>query len=86
MTLHSIGQIVRLTRIADNDEPAVPALRMLEELAEDNAQAARGLRGAHSLCDEFGDVASASLIENWIDETERRVWFLYETARLDVDR
>jgi starvation-inducible DNA-binding protein len=86
VTLHSVGQIARLTRIADNDEPAVPAPRMLEELAEDNAQLARGLRGAHALCDEFGDVASASLIENWIDETERRIWFLCETIRRDLDR
>ena len=85
MTLHSIGQIARLQRVADNDEDFVPAQHMLAELCEDNAQLAVGLRSAHSVCDGYGDVATASLIENWIDEAERRVWFLYEATRLDSE-
>ena len=76
VTLHSIGQMARLQRIVDNDQDIVPAQHMLTELCEDNAQLAVHLRSAHSLCDEYGDVATASLIENWIDEAERRVWFL----------
>lgn len=86
MTLHSIGEIARRKRVADSNEPVVPARQMLAELCEDNAQLADRLRSAHALCDEHGDVASASLIENWIDETERRVWFLYEATRPDLDR
>jgi starvation-inducible DNA-binding protein len=85
VTLHSIGEITRLQRIADNDRQYVPAQQMLAELCEDNAQVAVRLRSAHSLCDERGDVASASLIENWIDEAERRVWFLYEATCLDSE-
>jgi starvation-inducible DNA-binding protein len=81
VTLHSIGQIARLQRIADNDEEFVAAQHMLTELCEDNRQLAVRLRSAHALCDEYGDVASASLIENWIDEAEGRIWFLYETTR-----
>ena len=81
VTLHSIGQIARLQRVADNDHDFVPARRMLGELCEDNASLAIRLRSAHSLCDAHGDVATASLIENWIDEAERRVWFLYEAAQ-----
>jgi starvation-inducible DNA-binding protein len=83
-TLRSIGQIARLQRIADNDREFVFAQHMLAELREDNAQLTIRLRGAHSLCDDHGDVASASLIENWIDEAERRVWFLYEATRQDL--
>jgi starvation-inducible DNA-binding protein len=82
-TLHSIGHIARLQRVADNDMEFVAAQHMLAELCEDNAQMATRLRSAHSLCDECNDVASASLIENWIDEAEHRVWFLYEATRLD---
>ena len=82
VTLHSIGQIARLQRVVDNDKDVVPAQDMLTELCEDNSQLAVRLRSAHSLCDEYGDVATASLIEMWIDETERRVWFLYEATRL----
>src|SRR5580704_4744700 len=77
VTLRSIGQIARLQRIPDNDEAFVAPQRMLTELCEDNRQLASRLRSAHALCDEYGDVASASLIENWIDEAERRIWFLY---------
>jgi starvation-inducible DNA-binding protein len=83
VTLRSIGQIARLQRIADNDEQLVSAQHMLTELCNDNAQLAVRLRRAHSLCDDYGDVASASLIENWIDEAEHRVWFLYEATRRD---
>jgi starvation-inducible DNA-binding protein len=80
-TLHSIGQIARLQRIADNDQEFVAAQHMLAELCADNTQLAARLRSAHSLCDQHGDVASASLIENWIDEAEHRIWFLYEATR-----
>ncbi len=86
VTLHSIGQIARLQRIADNDEESVTARQMLAELCEDNGQLAILLRSTHALCDENGDVASASLIENWIDEAEHRTWFLYEATRLDSEK
>ena|ERR1700679_1370536 len=86
VTLHSIGQIARLQRIADNEEESVPARDMLTELCQDNTQLAFRLRSAHAVCDEDGDVASASLIENWIDEAERRIWFLYEATRLDAEK
>jgi starvation-inducible DNA-binding protein len=85
VTLHSIGEIARLQRIADNNGLNVAARRMLAELCGDNAQLAVRLRSAHSLCDEYGDIASASLIENWIDEAEGRVWFLYEATRPDPE-
>ena len=80
-TLHSIGHIARLQRVADNDEGYVAPEDMLAELLEDNRQLAVSLRGVHALCDEGGDVAGASLIENWVDEAEHRAWFLYETTR-----
>jgi starvation-inducible DNA-binding protein len=80
-TLRSIGEISRLQRVLDNDAVYVTPLDMLAELRDDNKQLAANMREAHSLCDEHGDVASASLLENWIDEAERRVWFLFETSR-----
>ncbi len=80
-TLRSIGHIVRLQRVLDNDAEYVTPLDMLAELRDDNKQLAARLREAHGLCGEHGDVASASLIETWIDEAERRVWFLFETTR-----
>jgi len=80
-TLRSIGQISRLQRVADNDADYVTASDMLAELREDNQQLAVRMRQAHRICDEHGDVATASLIEVWIDEAERRVWFLYEAGR-----
>src|SRR5690349_12512520 len=80
-TLTSLGQMARLERIADNDEEAVTAPEMLQELQQDNRTLAAHLREAHDVCDEHNDLASASLIENWIDETERRAWFLYEAGR-----
>ena len=80
-TLRSIGQIARLQRVLDNDAEYVAPLDMLAELRDDNKQMTAVMREAHGVCDEAGDVASASLIEVWIDETERRTWFLFEAAR-----
>ncbi len=80
-TIRSVGHISRLQRISDNDADYVDALDMLRELAEDNKTLAAGLREVHDMINELRDVASASLIENWIDETERRTWFLFETSR-----
>jgi starvation-inducible DNA-binding protein len=81
VTLHSIGEIARLQRVADNDADYVDPLDMVEELRSDNQALIASLREIHDLCDEENDVATASLIENWIDQAERRVWFLYETSR-----
>jgi starvation-inducible DNA-binding protein len=80
-TLRSIGHIARLQRILDNDADYVTPADMLAELRDDNMQTAARMRETHGVCDERGDVASASLLENWIDECERRVWFLFETSR-----
>lgn len=80
-TLRSIGHIARLQRVLDNDADFVSPQDMLAELRDDNKQLVASLREAHNVCDEHGDVASASLIENWIDEAERRTWFLFEAAR-----
>ena len=80
-TLRSIGQISRLQRVDDNDADYVTPLDMLAELREDNQQVAARMREAHAVCDEHNDVATASLLEVWIDEAERRVWFLYEASR-----
>jgi starvation-inducible DNA-binding protein len=80
-TLHSIGHIARLQRVADNDEGYVSPQDMLEELLDDNRRLVVNLRAVHALCDEGGDVAGASLIEIWIDEAEQRAWFLYEATR-----
>jgi starvation-inducible DNA-binding protein len=80
-TLRSIGQVARLQRIADNDAEYVKPLDMIIELRDDNAMLTRNMREVHSLCDEGGDVATASLLENWIDETEKRIWFLFECSR-----
>ena len=80
-TLRSIGQIGRLQRLLDNDAEYVTAEDMLAELRDDNKQFTKYLRETHALCDEYGDVATTSLIENWIDEAERRTWFLFEATR-----
>jgi|SRR5580704_5854348 starvation-inducible DNA-binding protein len=80
-TIRSIGHIARLSRIADNDADFVTPDDMLAELRDDNSRLASAMRETHALCDEHNDVASASLLENWIDETERRVWFLFEAGR-----
>src|SRR5947207_13176389 len=80
-TLKSIGQVAKLQTIKDNDEDYVPPREMLRELMQDNKQVAAAMRKAHEVCDEGGDVASASILENFIDETERRTWFLFEATR-----
>jgi len=81
LTLRSIGHIARLQRIEDNDAEYVEPSDMLAELREDNQNLAARLREAHDVCEEHDDLATASLIEVWIDETERRTWFLFESAR-----
>jgi starvation-inducible DNA-binding protein len=80
-TLRSIGHIARLQRVEDNDTEYVAPLDMLLELMADNKVLAANLRRTHKVCDEHDDIASASLIENWIDETEKRTWFLCEASR-----
>jgi starvation-inducible DNA-binding protein len=80
-TLRSIGHIARLQNIRDNDADYVEPEDMLKELREDNTILAGRLREAHNVCTEHRDVASTSLIEVWIDETERRAWFLFEVGR-----
>jgi starvation-inducible DNA-binding protein len=80
-TIRSIGQISRCQRIVDNDADYVKPLDMIAELRVDNATLAQNMREVHSLCDEAGDVATASLLENWIDESEKRVWFLFECGQ-----
>ncbi|HTR83701.1 MAG TPA: DNA starvation/stationary phase protection protein [Reyranella sp.] len=79
--LHSIGQVKKLQRVLDNDADYVTPQDMLAELREDNKQLARNMRTLHEVCDEHNDIATASLIENWVDETEQRTWFLFEAAR-----
>jgi starvation-inducible DNA-binding protein len=80
-TLRSIGHIARLQRIADNDAEFVSPQDMLAELREDNKDLTQRMREVHDVCDEHGDVATASLLENWIDEAEKRTWFLFEAGR-----
>ena len=80
-TLRSIGHIARQQRVLDNDADYVDPLDMLAELRDDNKDLAGRLRQAHSVCEDHRDVATASLIEVWIDETERRTWFLFEASR-----
>lgn len=80
-TIRSIGHIAKLQKIEDNDADFVSPEDMLAELKEDNLQLAQRMRATHDVCDEHADVATASLLENWIDEAERRVWFLFETTR-----
>ena len=80
-TLRSIGQIARLQRISDSDKDGVSAASMLKELYDDNLHLAAHMRETHALCDEHGDVATASLLENWIDEAEGRSWFLLEATQ-----
>ncbi|MHC2625014.1 starvation-inducible DNA-binding protein [Bradyrhizobium huanghuaihaiense] len=80
-TLKSIGQVAKLQTIKDNNEDYVPPREMLRELMQDNKHVAAAMRKAHDVCDEAGDVASASILEIFIDETERRTWFLFEATR-----
>ncbi len=81
-TVHSVGHIARLQRVLDNDADFVTPLDMLAELRDDNKQLTASLRETHELCDEHRDVATASLLENWIDQAERRTWFLFEATRV----
>ena len=80
-TIRSIGQIAKLQTIDDNDEKFVPPREMLRELMEDNKKMAAAMRKAHKVCDDQEDVATASILEVFIDETERRTWFLFEASR-----
>jgi starvation-inducible DNA-binding protein len=80
-TLRSVGHLDRLKRILDNDADYVTPGDMLAELVGDNKQLVGYMRATHATCDEYNDVATASLLENWIDEGERRVWFLYDSTR-----
>jgi starvation-inducible DNA-binding protein len=80
-TLRSTGQIARLQRLSDNDADFVTPADMLAELRDDNQRLAGFMRETHELCDSYNDVATASLLEVWIDEAERRNWFLFESGR-----
>lgn len=80
-TIRSVGHVKRLQRVLDNDADYVTPHDMLAELRDDNIELNKHMRTLHELCDEHGDIATTSLIENWIDETEKRVWFLFETGR-----
>jgi starvation-inducible DNA-binding protein len=80
-TIRSIGQIAKLQRVLDNDADYVSPFDMLAELREDNVQLASRMRATHELCDEHKDMATTSLLEVWIDEAERRTWFLFEAGR-----
>jgi starvation-inducible DNA-binding protein len=79
-TLHSMGDVARHQRLKDNNEESVPRIDMLCELCADNQDLTLSLRSAHEICEKDDDVVTASLIENWLDETERRTWFLSETV------
>ncbi len=80
-TIKSVGHVKRLQRVLDNDADYVTPHDMLAELRDDNKELLKHMRILHEVCDEHGDIATASLIENWVDETEQRVWFLFETGR-----
>jgi starvation-inducible DNA-binding protein len=84
ISLHSIGEISRLQRIVDSDASYVAPHEMLSELREDNNAMAKHMRRAHGICEDAQDIATASLLENWIDETERRAWFLYEASNVSA--
>jgi starvation-inducible DNA-binding protein len=77
-TLHSISDVAKHQRLKDNNEESVAPEEMLSDLCSDNRHLTAYLRAAHEVCDKHGDVATTSMIENWIDETERRSWFLAE--------
>jgi starvation-inducible DNA-binding protein len=81
MTLKSVGQIGKEQTIQDNEDDFVPPLDMLRELMNDHKKIVKFMRDAHGICDEHEDIATASLIENWIDEAEKRLWFLFEASR-----
>jgi starvation-inducible DNA-binding protein len=82
-TIRSIRHVARLQRLSDNDAEFVAPLNMLAELRDDNSQLTRLMREAHKLCNQLDDSATASLLENWIDEAENRVWFLFEASRVN---
>jgi len=84
-TIRSIGHINKLKRVLDNDAEFVTPLDMLAELRDDNKQLTAHMRETHDLCDEHGDVATTSMLENWIDESERRTWFLFEACRTEQE-
>ncbi|MCA1443231.1 DNA starvation/stationary phase protection protein [Ensifer sp. IC4062] len=84
ITLHSVGEISRLQRVSDNDAQFVTPEDMLAELREDNGELAQRMKQLHALCDEHSDLATASLLENWLDEAEGRIWFLFESGRRGV--
>jgi starvation-inducible DNA-binding protein len=81
MTLRSIGHVAKLQHISDNDEDFVPPLDMLRELMSDNKAVVQAMRKAHEVADAHDDVATASLLETFIDDAEKRVWFLFEASR-----
>jgi starvation-inducible DNA-binding protein len=83
-TLHSIGDVARHQRLKDNNEDGVPPTDMLSELCADNQHLTRSLRSAHEICEKHDDVATASLVENWLGETERRTWFLSFQRRFTI--
>src|SRR5258708_13740099 len=83
--MRSIGQISKLQTIKDKDESFVPGHDMLPELLTDNKQVGASMRECHALCDKHDDVATASILENFIDDTERRIWFLFEASRTAAD-
>lgn len=83
-SLRSVGDITQHQRLSDNDNESVPALVMLSELCSDNLKLASFMRETHGVCDQVGDLATASLLENWIDEAERRAWFLTATTATDA--
>jgi starvation-inducible DNA-binding protein len=85
ITVRSIGHINKLKRVLDNDAEFVTPLDMLAELRDDNKQLTAHMRETHDLCDEHGDVATTSMLENWIDESERRTWFLFEACRTEQE-
>ncbi|MCK8492162.1 MULTISPECIES: Dps family protein [Spirosoma] len=80
-TIRSVAHIAQLQRVKDNDEDFVAPKDMLADLIDENKKMAKNMRDAHQICDDAEDVATASLLENYIDETERRTWFLFETTR-----
>lgn len=81
VTLHSFGEVLKLTSLSESSAQVVSPEQMVKELLADNQAVLKALREAHKVCDDAEDVASASLLENFIDETERRIWFLFETSR-----
>jgi starvation-inducible DNA-binding protein len=83
LTLHGTAEVHRLQRIKDNEAAFVEPREMLAELRRDNTEMAKNMRAAHETCDDAKDAATAGLLENWIDETERRAWFLFESAERD---